>query len=1302
MTIDTIRTSVSRNKVAGVALVVSLIALAVLVLVATLYWRPVAAQPTHVVGQNLMVRGYIAARVGGRDDRGIFSPTLVARDIYLPAVEAYLADAQGNRAGVPVRTDLSGRFTLYAPAPGRYKICWKADGYVPGCDGKFVSLGTAPQFVSTVRIPVERRNGHIVFVGKVRMADGSPARMFEPLANVNAFATVTLMDANGNKRYVTRVNNFGDYLIPQVPVKTDLRLRAEIEKGFYEQAINKEAELENALLREVNLRIANNTAARVQVASPGTRISLKAIAKDRDGDPLKFTWLVAGGAGTLSTTSGSVTTWQLPPGAGQHGVTLIAWDGKGGYAKSELLVRAGTGGVPFSGIVRENSGAAVGGAHVEIGNASATTDASGVFQVLVPEAQRYVFNIRKEGYGFYSKIYDRGVTGGVWTLTRASTATVDPVQAIQVVNRRTTADCPGPRFARLDWKRHPAAATPQWQDGKGNVMFLTPGKDAGTLKQVGIDMRHVAAREKTSPLHIKGGGCGVGIAVSIPANALVDENGQPPSGKVQVSVSTIDLLSPEQMPGDYTVAVANNDTRVMESFGAGSIEITGGGKRFNLAPGMLATMRIPVDPAQLAAGGALPNAIPILFYDEKDGVWREEGTATLTGTGNARAYVAKVKHFSTINADTLKQDQACVRVLSPQPGMPPSYNLEVTIPQPNGNAPKVKVQLMDNTSPSTHVIYNLPIATNIVLVPSSITPNTTPFGIFVVNTGQKQNPTNPNLPFLPYDACATTVTLAPQAIPTDPPNGEYLHGLFSFSAANLDELNAADPTQNAIKQAIDQATVNYYAQVDPRGKRSTLALFRQTNGFTDANGNPLPGVVNVKYANSGDLGFGRDMYCQKQTASDALTDYACYVSNYGDVTTPDLQDAIDAAAGGPPIATVAMEYSRVESAPNVGTEFDDPVRTVKFYVFNGAGTQFLRAANLDGKGARPVPQLCMVCHGGALVKPQVDVNGQPVPVFAARDDVKLGSVFVPFDLRYFTFPPPPNDKANVTVQANFKALNIDVVKPVAQATGDIAISNVVDEMYAGNAATQIEAFTVPGWRAPAAPEAAKAAFYKGTVSNACRMCHTAQPFAGLRFENASDFINLLPQVGSKVCTLLVMPHANRTHEIFWGIADPTVVVPTTVPNMAAQLQIFGTQFGAAADWIGSGGNPPAFRCGTSFTSGGQTPISYYEQTIQAFWNSYGCIGCHAGNTGPKGLGLGIGFSYANIVNVAATELPSMMRIKPFDSVHSYLYHKVVGDQGSIGGSGARMPLGCSGNACMSATDLNTLKDWIDIRGADGP
>jgi hypothetical protein len=182
-----------------------------------------------------------------------------------------------------------------------------------------------------------------------------------------------------------------------------------------------------------------------------------------------------------------------------------------------------------------------------------------------------------------------------------------------------------------------------------------------------------------------------------------------------------------------------------------------------------------------------------------------------------------------------------------------------------------------------------------------------------------------------------------------------------------------------------------------------------------------------------------------------------------------------------------------------------------------------------------------------------------------------------------------------------------------------------------------------------------------------------------------------------------MPHAARTHAIFWGIADPTVLVPNTVPHMAAQLQLFGTQFGPAADWIGSGGSAPTYRCGTSFTAGGSTPLSYYQQKIQPVWSGvYACASCHTGATGAGGLGLGSSSSYGNLVGVASGQLPSMLRVKPFDSAQSYLYHKVVGDHIAVGGSGVRMPQGCSGAGCVSAGDLDLLRQWIDVRGADGP
>lgn len=105
----------------------------------------------------------------------------------------------------------------------------------------------------------------------------------------------------------------------------------------------------------------------------------------------------------------------------------------------------------------------------------------------------------------------------------------------------------------------------------------------------------------------------------------------------------------------------------------------------------------------------------------------------------------------------------------------------------------------------------------------------------------------------------------------------------------------------------------------------------------------------------------------------------------------------------------------------------------------------------------------------------------------------------------------------------------------------------------------------------------------------------------------------------------------------------------------------------------------------------------YTAKIQPIWDQK-CIACHSGAGAPKGLDLTAGNSYDLLVNVNSVELPSMKRIKPNDVAHSYLVHKVEGTQGTVGGSGGKMPAsGC----CLSAAQINDIKAWINA-GAPPP
>ena len=76
------------------------------------------------------------------------------------------------------------------------------------------------------------------------------------------------------------------------------------------------------------------------------------------------------------------------------------------------------------------------------------------------------------------------------------------------------------------------------------------------------------------------------------------------------------------------------------------------------------------------------------------------------------------------------------------------------------------------------------------------------------------------------------------------------------------------------------ASKDYYTSVDPgTATLDTLVKFKSKYGFgTDPNiPNTSGGEIVASYANSGDLGFGRDMHCRKK----ANGDVACYVTNYG-------------------------------------------------------------------------------------------------------------------------------------------------------------------------------------------------------------------------------------------------------------------------------------------------------------------------------------------------------------------------------------------------------------------------------------
>ena len=115
--------------------------------------------------------------------------------------------------------------------------------------------------------------------------------------------------------------------------------------------------------------------------------------------------------------------------------------------------------------------------------------------------------------------------------------------------------------------------------------------------------------------------------------------------------------------------------------------------------------------------------------------------------------------------------------------------------------------------------------------------------------------------------------------------------------------------------------------------------------------------------------------------------------------------------------------------------------------------------------------------------------------------------------------------------------------------------------------------------------------------------------------------------------------------------------------------------------------------GTALAKASQEkPIDFATQIQPIFDKSCATSFCHAGTNPQQGQSLEAGKSYDNIVNIPSAEAPSVMRVKPGDAENSYLYRKLEGEQGDLGGSGGRMPFG---KPALAADQIKLIEDWIN-------
>lgn len=146
---------------------------------------------------------------------------------------------------------------------------------------------------------------------------------------------------------------------------------------------------------------------------------------------------------------------------------------------------------------------------------------------------------------------------------------------------------------------------------------------------------------------------GTESSVTLPNDSQVDfsgnfkkEDGTSYTGTVDVIMHHLDPSDPnieEKMPGMLLASNENNEARVLETFGMINVELIGsGGEKLQIADD--ATIKMPIDNAQSSSA---PTTIPLWHFDEEEGYWVEEGSATKSGD----FYVGTVSHFSWWNCD---------------------------------------------------------------------------------------------------------------------------------------------------------------------------------------------------------------------------------------------------------------------------------------------------------------------------------------------------------------------------------------------------------------------------------------------------------------------------------------------------------------------------------------------------------------------------------------------------------------------------------------------------------------------------
>jgi hypothetical protein len=936
----------------------------------------------------------------------------------LPDATIQLKRTSDSSLTAAVITDVHGAFTASSVPVGTYAICLTATtGFSNAC-----TTATFTVSAGKIAYPPHAVFGpqRIAVWGRARLSDGADVRYENSLFGKQVDTFVRAVTLGGVLAAgPVRANSRGQYVLPRLSPNTSYHIIAQSENTVVDNlvAIGTAPFQNNPVLPNRRPAVAEVDALQggvgVRHVVAGSVVTVGAVASDPDGNGLHYQWLAPNGGSCAGTDAASLDC-TVSSTLGVQSIYVQVSDGRGQYAVGRVRVEVGAAVALFTGKVITDGSAAVPGAEVHVNAAATTTSAAGAFSLTVPEANRYVVTIKKDGFQMISKVYLAERIGATYVMRKADMVVIDPTIDNTVPVRAPKTD---------------TGAQPY-----GDVMLT---------------------------LH---------------AGSIVDSAGNRVITPVTVYKSRFDhLFDPyDRMPGDYAGKTTDGTDTTLTSFGAVEVNLRGGGgQKYNLAAGMPADLVYPVHPSQIASA---PPTLPLWYYNEDTGIWEQDGVATLV----SGAYTAQAKHFTAVNVDLAKQNATCVKLVVDQTTLQVPIKIRLSVP----GFPDKDRDITENVSAIVRLPPNI-ANTKIVVLDGSNQPIPNSTRIFTTGDALPDG-TNLSLP-APYNVCITPpsppVTLGLD-LPQNP-NPYWLTKKINPGATDADRSNYGN---------------QYYAAIAADANLTAWKIRNEFAGGDDAQG---------FYLNAADLEFGRSMHMKKR--SDGGVAY--YVTNFADA---------DKALGGNPadvIATVAMEYSKYPSNVAGAPKF------TKFYVFDKAGN-LTNHAELDNRGDKYVPGLCVVCHGGTL----------PVNIAGASPPGNTESRFIPFDLKSFASSPLlPGFPAMLDRNAqeeNFRKLNegvylltspTDAEKSLIEAWYDPSVSNPGQHQQDGN---------IPfNWTATANDSQ----FYTDVVGPSCRSCHTSRG-PGLDFNDPVSFQG--NAIEFAVCTTGQMPQSFVAWRNFWHSTSP--------------------------------------------------------------------------------------------------------------------------------------------------------------------